>query len=180
VRPHKETNPCPGGTYDRSQPPKAFGAGTGPIENSSRLVIARMAGYNSDTPRWDEKEGSDSTEPKSRCFMPGYHHLVPPGQTHLRPYEDEDAHLAAAVMHAPGSPSSSNLVTYSRKPTELLDAILGIVSSYPPVIIASPCRCLRDSYRHLATCVSVMANPELQNQSYRSLRDGSFLTRPRQ
>ena len=27
----------------------------------------------------------------SRHSMPGYHHLVPPGQTHLRPYVDEHA-----------------------------------------------------------------------------------------
>ena len=39
-------------------------------------------------------------------------------------------------MIAVRSLSSSNLVTYSRKPIELLYAILRIVSSYPLVLIA--------------------------------------------
>jgi len=39
----------------------------------------------------------------SRHFMPGYHHLVPTGQTHLGPYVD--AHPAAAGCLAALVPS---------------------------------------------------------------------------
>jgi hypothetical protein len=86
--------------------------------------------------------------------LPGYDHSVPTGQQgrypcgtqtrhstegrkHPRPYVDAHARPREGTLHdSVRSLSSSNLVTYSRKPKELLYAILRIVSSYPLVLIA--------------------------------------------
>jgi hypothetical protein len=68
-----------------------------------------------------------------------YHHRIPPGQTHLRPslmLTRFSGRCKARSTIAARSLSSSNLVTYSRRPIEPLYAILRIVSSYLLVLIA--------------------------------------------
>jgi hypothetical protein len=48
---------------------------------------------------------------RSRHSMPGYHHLVPPGQTHLRPYVDAHAPTRGAIPNWRTTPTLQHSIT---------------------------------------------------------------------
>jgi hypothetical protein len=50
---------------------------------------------------------------RSRHSMPGYHHLVPPGQTHLRPYVDAHAPTRGAIPNWRTTPTLHHSITPS-------------------------------------------------------------------